>query len=168
MSAGNRLTKEELRSEVKEYLISLREERIQRSIEVKERLRQLRLARIERLHDVRTSLAVMESIRVKAQLEDNREDLRERVQQLRAEARSMLQRYSETRKIGFANAENEADETLEERAVIERELESVVDGSVRELREEASASQSNFFREFDCGKASGFWQCSGWKFAGEG
>ena len=110
MSAANRLTKEELRSEVKEYLISLREERIQRSIEVKERLRQLRLARIERMHDVKTSLAVMESMRLKAQLEDGREDLRERVQQLRADARSMLKEYSETRKKGFSNSDMETNE----------------------------------------------------------
>ena len=125
MSAGNRLTKEELRSEVKEYLIALREERVQRSMEVKERLRQLRHERIERLHDVRTSLAVMESMRLKAQLEDSREDLRDRVRQLREDARSMLKQYSETRKKGFANVDKAAEELVEVLSSVEEEIESI-------------------------------------------
>ena len=124
MSNGHRLTKEELRNEVKDYLISLREERIQRSREVKERLQQLRHERIERLYDVRTSLNVMESMRIKSQLEDTREDLRDSVQKLRADARAMLKRYSETRKIGYA-----ASEKLEQASPAPTSLQSGLEGT---------------------------------------
>ena len=100
MPEGNRLNREELRDEVKDYLVSLREERVRRSNEVTERLRQLRAARIERLQDIRSSVAVTASIREKTEESFSRERLRTRVQAMRSEVQEMLKQYRATRADG--------------------------------------------------------------------
>ena len=100
MSGGNRLNREELRDEVKDYLVALREERIQRSIEVSERLRQLRVARVERLRSVRNSMVVTQSVREKTEEPFSRESLKTRVKEMRAEVQEMLKQYRATRNTG--------------------------------------------------------------------
>ena len=97
MSAGNRLNKDELRDEVKDYLITLREERIQRSIQVSERLKQLRAARIERMRDVRNSMTVTSAIRDRTTEEFSREGLKTRVQEMRSQVQDMLKKYKASR-----------------------------------------------------------------------
>ena len=97
MSVGNRISKEELRNEVRDYLIALREERIQRSIDISNHLRQLRKERIEREQNIRGSLAVTQSMKVKSLADNHREELRTHVKRLKVEVRDMLQQYRAVR-----------------------------------------------------------------------
>lgn len=93
MPTSNRLSRKELREEVKDYLIALREDRIRRSVEVSERLKQLRVERIERLQQVRNSLTVTDAIREKTTEEFSRKKLRDRVLEMRSEVQDMLKQY---------------------------------------------------------------------------